>query len=142
MLYFLISPFEISVVVYKAKNPSLVGISGIVIHETENAFKVVTRQDKVKGTTTMSFIESRSSYLVVPKQNSIFTFAVPLYSTLPATYKSDMPFPLLSVTTGSVPIKTVLDGPHMEFDLYGNQFRFRSADRAGRKFKHKETIEL
>ena len=39
-------------------------------------------------------------------------------------------------------MKTVLDGPYMEFELYGNQFRFRSADRAGRKFKHKETIEL
>ena len=38
--------------------------------------------------------------------------------------------------------QTVLDGPHIEFELYGNQFRFRSAERAGRKFKPKETIEL
>ena len=38
--------------------------------------------------------------------------------------------------------ETVLDGPHIEFELYGNQFCFRAADRAGRKFKHKETIEL
>lgn len=113
--------------VHKAKNPCLVGISGIVIHETENAFKVVTRQDKVK---------------LIPKQNSIFTFAVPLYSTLPATHKPDMPLPLPPVASGSAPMKTVLDGPYMEFELYGNQFRFRSADRAGRKFKHKETIEL
>jgi hypothetical protein len=37
---------------------------------------------------------------------------------------------------------TVLDGPHVEIELYGNQFCFRAADRAGRKFKHKETIEL
>ncbi len=37
---------------------------------------------------------------------------------------------------------TVLDGPHVEIELYGNQFCFRSADRAGRKFKHKESIEL
>jgi ribonuclease P protein subunit POP4 len=80
--------------------------------------------------------------IVIPKQNSIFTFAVPLYSTLPAIHKPDMPFPLPSVASGSAPMKTVLDGPYMEFELYGNQFRFRSADRAGRKFKHKETIEL
>jgi len=80
--------------------------------------------------------------IVIPKQNSIFTFAVPLYSTLPATHKPDMPLPLPSVSSGSAPMKTVLDGPYMEFELYGNQFRFRSADRAGRKFKHKETIEL
>ena len=37
---------------------------------------------------------------------------------------------------------TILDEPHVEFDLYGNQFRFRAAERAGRKFKHKETIEI
>lgn len=37
---------------------------------------------------------------------------------------------------------TVLDGPHVEFELYGNQFCFRAVDRAGRKFKHKESIEL
>jgi len=38
--------------------------------------------------------------------------------------------------------QTVLDLPHFQFDLYGNQFRFRSAERSGRKFKHKETTEL
>jgi len=37
---------------------------------------------------------------------------------------------------------TVLDRPHMSFDLYGNHFCFRAADRAGKKFKWKETIEL
>ena len=42
--------------------------------------------------------------------------------------------------TGRMP--TVLDDPHVEIELYGNQFCFRSADRAGRKFKHKESIEL
>lgn len=39
-------------------------------------------------------------------------------------------------------MKTVLDGPYIEFELHGNQFRFRAADRAGRKFKAKESIEL
>jgi ribonuclease P protein subunit POP4 len=38
--------------------------------------------------------------------------------------------------------ETVLDGPHIEFELHGNQFCFRAAERAGKKFKHKETIEL
>ena len=35
--------------VVKSKNPCLVGLSGIVIHETENTFKVVTTKDKLKG---------------------------------------------------------------------------------------------
>ena len=39
-------------------------------------------------------------------------------------------------------VTTVLDEPHIEFELYGNQFCFRSGERAGRKFKPKETIEL
>jgi ribonuclease P protein subunit POP4 len=34
--------------VKQSKNPCLVGLSGIVIHETENAFKVVTKKDKLK----------------------------------------------------------------------------------------------
>jgi ribonuclease P protein subunit POP4 len=35
-------------IVKQSKNPCLVGLSGIVIHETENAFKVVTKRDKLK----------------------------------------------------------------------------------------------
>lgn len=68
----------------------------------------------------------------MPKQNSIFAFAVPLYSAL--VVPSSSASPLAS--------ETVTDRAHMEFELHGNQFRFRSADRASRKFKHKETIEL
>ncbi|KAF8063538.1 Rof/RNase P-like protein [Lyophyllum atratum] len=110
--------------VRQSKNPCLVGISGIVIHETENAFKIVTQRDKMK---------------LIPKENSIFAFAVPLYSTLPPSYKQDQPLPLPDPKASKT---TALQAPHIEFELHGNQFRFRSADRAGRKFKHKETIEL
>src|SRR5258707_10086710 len=35
--------------VRKSKNAALVGVSGIVVQETENTFKVVTRKDKLKG---------------------------------------------------------------------------------------------
>jgi RNase P/RNase MRP subunit p29 len=31
-----------------AKNPSIIGCSGIIVHETENAFRVVTRKDETK----------------------------------------------------------------------------------------------
>ncbi|KAI0736974.1 RNase P/MRP, p29 subunit [Fomitopsis betulina] len=129
------------ITVRQSKNACLVGLSGIVIHETENAFKIVTRKDQLK---------------LVPKQNSRFAFAVPLYSRSDPSDPSE-PSPsepaatndtvslTLTVNTGSSPAdltKTVLDLPHMEFELYGNQFCFRAAERAGRKFKHKETIEL
>lgn len=62
---------------------------------------------------------------VIPKQNCVFVFGVPLYSTG------------LGGDVG-----TVLDGPHVELELYGNQFRFRSSDRASRKFKHKESVVI
>jgi ribonuclease P protein subunit POP4 len=39
--------FNISTV-KQSKNPCLVGLSGIVIHETENAFKVVTKKNQLK----------------------------------------------------------------------------------------------
>ncbi|EEB91567.1 hypothetical protein MPER_10052, partial [Moniliophthora perniciosa FA553] len=78
-------------------------------------------------------------FKVIPKQNSVFAFAVPAYSTLPPSHTSDSPFPMPAIDQARV---TVLDSPYIEFELYGNQFRFRSADRAGRKFKPKETIEL
>jgi hypothetical protein len=31
-----------------AKNPALVGVGGIVVHETENAFRVITKNDEAK----------------------------------------------------------------------------------------------
>ena len=116
--------------VRRSRNAALVGASGIVVQETENTFKVVTRQDKLKGACAF-FLSPRfvaDLFAVLPKQGSVFVFAVPLYHT--------------GTATGSDQHTTVLDGPHVEFELYGNQFCFRAADRAGRKFKHKETIEL
>ncbi|KAG6334748.1 hypothetical protein ID866_4337 [Astraeus odoratus] len=88
---------------------------------------------------------------VIPKQHSIFTLAIPLYSTLdPAspgaqtalhTWSYQEP-PSHDKTTMQPSLSTVFDMPHMELELYGNQFLYRSTERAGRKFKAKETIEL
>jgi len=75
---------------------------------------------------------------VLPKQGSVFAFAVPLYSTEPAGGGGGGG----KCEADAQRTETVLDGPHIEIELYGNQFCFRAADRAGRKFKHKETIEL
>ncbi|KAL4269223.1 Ribonuclease P protein subunit [Pleurotus pulmonarius] len=112
--------------VKQSKNPCLIGVSGIVILESENTFKVITKDNRVK---------------LIPKQNTIFTFSVPLYSALSPTSSAEVPLSL-SLEPKSAKTETVLDGPHIELELYGNQFRFRAADRAGRKFKSKETIEL
>ncbi|KAJ7305573.1 Rof/RNase P-like protein [Mycena albidolilacea] len=115
------------ITVHQSKNTAILGISGIVIHETEGTFKVVTTEDKLK---------------VLPKQNSIFTFAVPAYSTLPPRHTADAPPLPLPIPEAGEGLQTVLDRPHVRLELHGNQFCFRSADRAGRKFKAKESIEL
>ncbi|KAL3860075.1 hypothetical protein ACJMK2_010243 [Sinanodonta woodiana] len=47
--------------VKKSKCPSYVGISGIVLQETRNMFKMITRDNMVKS---------------IPKANSIFTFEI------------------------------------------------------------------
>ncbi|KAI1795965.1 RNase P/MRP, p29 subunit [Ganoderma leucocontextum] len=122
------------VTVRQSKNPCLVGLSGIVVHETENSFKVITRKDEQKSSPSPRFVHIMPSWLtnnVLPKQNSIFVFAVPLYaiSASPPGSSAD-------------DAKTILDMPHIEVELYGNHFCYRAAERAGRKFKHKETIEL
>ncbi|OCH95519.1 RNase P/MRP, p29 subunit [Obba rivulosa] len=120
------------ITVRQSKNPCLVNLSGIVVHETENALKVVTRKDQLK---------------LIPKQNSIFALPIPLFlfdsqptsalcTSLTGVFGSPPADPAESTSV------TVLDLPYMEFELYGNQFCFRAAERASRKFKHKETIEL
>ncbi|CAG8637210.1 24376_t:CDS:10 [Cetraspora pellucida] len=68
-------------------------LTGINIHETENVFKLITKDNVLK---------------VIPKGHSVFTFLL---------------------------------RDHM-FTLYGDQFRFRSAVRAAKKFKNKPTIDL
>ncbi|GAA6059763.1 hypothetical protein JCM10212_001971 [Sporobolomyces blumeae] len=52
--------------VKRAKNPSLVGLSGIVLQETQGTFKLVT---------------SKSVLKVVPKENTVFTLTLPLASS-------------------------------------------------------------
>ncbi|KAJ7827955.1 hypothetical protein B0H14DRAFT_3719701 [Mycena olivaceomarginata] len=81
---------------FLSKNTAIVGIAGIVIHETEGTFQVVTKTNKLK---------------ILPKQHSIFTFAVPVHSMHDASVPLPIPEP--------APWEPV----------------FRAADRAGKKFK-------
>jgi ribonuclease P protein subunit POP4 len=50
--------------VTRSKCPTLVGIEGIIVVETEHTFQIVTKQDQLK---------------VIPKQNSVFTFLIGSY---------------------------------------------------------------
>ncbi len=138
--------------VRQSKNPCLVGLSGVVVHETENTFKVVTPKDQLKcrlmfRCPNLHYVLNASP--VVPKPHSIFIVSLPLYSTIAPTHDMAHTSPAVTVDTEvATPSlsgdtrKSVLDMPRVELELYGNQFCFRTYDRASKKFKSKETIEL
>lgn len=62
-----------------------------------------------------------TDHVVLPKQGAIFAISLPLFAPSPHSQEGD---------------------PRIEFELYGNQFRVRAAERASKKFKPKDTIEL
>jgi ribonuclease P protein subunit POP4 len=85
-----------------------------------------------------------ASHIVIPKQGTVFNFGVPLYSVLSPTNvpASASVSTILAEGSSAERQQTIDDIPHILFTLYGNQFRFRASERAGRKFKAKESIEL
>lgn len=89
---------------------SRVGIEGIVVKDSKFAFEIVTRKNRLK---------------LVPKEGTVFRFEVPV-----------------PVSTGSTPGGGALAerqeeqaSNNMVFEIHGEQFQFRSADRASRKFR-------
>ena len=101
--------------VTSSRNPSLTGIKGIVIEETASTFRLVTSTDKAK---------------VIPKDGTLFSLSFPAYAIPPPVASDD----------GEVPEPMDFAGhirgtPHIQVDLLGSAFGFRSGDRAGRKFR-------
>ncbi|KIJ49435.1 hypothetical protein M422DRAFT_27802 [Sphaerobolus stellatus SS14] len=70
---------------------------------------------------TFKVVTEKNELKTIPKTNSVFAFSIPLFAPSQAD-------------EGSSAEK---QDPMIEFELYGDQFAFRSADRATRKFKHK-----
>jgi len=115
------------ITVKECKNVATTGLTGIIVHETENTFKIVTQRDQFK---------------VIPKRNTTFTFRVPLHVPPVPLVELQNPSELTlpSSSTDDKAMSSLDQLPSFEFDLFGNQFCFRSAERATKKFKHKETI--
>ena len=96
--------------VVRSSDVGKVGIKGIVVRDTKFTFVVVTKKDEVK---------------VLPKRNTVFRYEIPL--------------PTVTGETGSEEVHQADEKPErtLVFELHGNQFEFRPADRANRKFKWK-----
>jgi ribonuclease P protein subunit POP4 len=87
--------------VCRSRNPSRVGIKGIVIKDTRFTFEVITRKNHVK---------------CVPKEGTNFRITIP--------------------GGEEVPYRTSSTGKReFEFQVLGDQFQFRPADRANKKFR-------
>ncbi|KAL2262550.1 hypothetical protein VTK26DRAFT_977 [Humicola hyalothermophila] len=88
---------------------SRVGIKGIVIKDSKFAFEIITPKNRLK---------------LVPKEGTVFRFEVPV------------PGPERPKSEGDSPAAQEEEQmPSMVFEIHGEQFQFRSADRASRKFR-------
>ncbi|KAK4191918.1 putative rRNA and tRNA processing protein [Podospora australis] len=86
---------------------SRVGIKGIVIKDSKFAFEIITPKNQIK---------------LVPKEGTVFRFEVPVEKPKKEGEESAKD---ASAETSS----------KMLFEIHGEQFQFRSADRATRKFR-------
>ncbi|KIW33613.1 uncharacterized protein PV07_00449 [Cladophialophora immunda] len=93
-----------------------VGLKGIVVRDTKFTFVVVTAKDEVK---------------TLPKRNAVFRYAIPLPEGENDTRKGD------SHQEDDKPNGKPKGTRLLVFELHGNQFEFRPAERANRKFKWK-----
>lgn len=105
--------------VIRAKNPSLVGIQGIVAKEGESTFQLITQPKPVQRRKSASLVK------IIPKQDCVFAVQV----TIPGDEHAGIdPF---------APNLAKLD-----VTLYGNQLCNALPTRATKKFKARKTIEL
>ncbi|KAL8382172.1 hypothetical protein RB595_006112 [Gaeumannomyces hyphopodioides] len=94
--------------VVRSSCPGRVGIRGIVVKDAKYVFEVVTRKNTLK---------------VVPKEGTVFRVEIPVTSDGPGS--------------GAAEAKagTEVDDRKFVFEIHGDQFKLRSADRANKKFK-------
>ena len=98
--------------VVRSRCVSRVGVKGIVVKDSRFAFEVVTKKDVVK---------------VLPKEHTIFRFTVP-FPGKTADGVEERKEAELKTDGGKKPKDLV-------FELHGDQFQHRAADRANKKFK-------
>ncbi|KAK3338139.1 Rof/RNase P-like protein [Neurospora tetraspora] len=96
---------------------SRVGLKGIVIKDSRFTFEVVTKKNQRK---------------LVPKEGTVFRVEVPL-ATVTATAMGEEG--RSDDNKQQQQQQTEAEQPKMIFEVHGEQFQFRSADRANKKFR-------
>ncbi len=110
-----------SVEVVRSNCVSRVGIKGIVIKDSKFALEIITSKDKLK---------------LVPKEGTVFRVEIPPPETREETGGPDNKG--LENKADDSPLVGSEQGPkpRLVFEVHGDQFIYRSADRASRKFKN------
>ncbi|KAK3935657.1 putative rRNA and tRNA processing protein [Diplogelasinospora grovesii] len=96
---------------------SRVGIKGIVIKDSKFAFEIITRKNQLK---------------LVPKEGTIFRVELPAPTPEKAA-DQDQDQEMKDVATEVKDVEE--EPPKMVFEIHGDQFMYRSSDRATKKFK-------
>ena len=117
---------EKDLTVKRTNNIALNGLQGIVIQETAGTFTISTSKDTIKGELLSSF-QFEGDFLkqlrpVLPKSGTIFDFVLPLAPSKRQPMESE--------------------SRTLTFEISGNQFSHRAADRVTRKFKAKRKGEF
>ena len=106
--------------VLSSRNPSLVSISGIVLEETASTFRLISKDDTIR---------------IVPKNGTQYRISFPAYAP-PGMSDEDAEQVQLGEPEPAVDWeKHRRECPRVQLDILGTAFGYRSADRAGRKFR-------
>jgi RNase P/RNase MRP subunit p29 len=109
--------------VIRSKNPSLVGIQGIVAKEGESTFQLISQPKSIESEDKRR--KSVNKVKIIPKQGCVFIVQI----TIPGQQNTKIdPF--------------TPDIGKIEITLYGNQLCNTLPTRATKKFKARKTIEL
>jgi len=104
--------------VVRSRCVSRVGVKGIVVKDSRFVFEVVTKGDGVK---------------ILPKEHTVFRFTVPR----PTKEDAEAVDGLKEEGQTEEQTKEAMEKKKKDliFELHGDQFEYRAADRATRKFK-------
>lgn len=104
---------EIEVV--RSRCVSRVGVRGIVVKDSKFVFEVVTKKDQVK---------------TLPKEHTVFGFRIPRGERIEGEGKGEVDGEKKEGND-----EKERERRDLVFELHGDQFIYRAADRANRKFK-------
>ncbi|KAI5838344.1 putative ribonuclease P complex subunit Pop4 [Morchella snyderi] len=111
--------------VVRSRCVSRVGIKGVCVKETRGMFFLVGEEGVVKE---------------IPKEHTVFRFELPLPEEKPATMAG--PATTDTTATAEATPATPAKPRRMVFELHGQQFMYRAAERVGKKFKGKPLADL